>query len=222
MKNQRMYYIVSTIAVLIIISAGLFFSSEPKKTDDILSDKGEKIFSLMSHWSQGNIVALIRHAERCDKSDNECLDGEKGITVPGKEAAIKLGNDLKSLLNLDNTTIYNSPLKRTSQTAKFMFGNSSIDKQWLFDSCQGDLLKKIFNYKEDGKNMVLITHSTCINNLIELEGRELKDSGTEDMETYGITVFFTIDEHEKRAYVLGHLYPNDWVKAMRYKGDPEG
>ena len=222
MKKQSLYYIVSIIIVLMVVSTGLFFSSEPKKTDNILSDKGEKVFSLMSHWSQGNIVALIRHTERCDKSHNECLDGEKGITVPGMKAAVKLGNDFKSLLNLDNTTFYNSPVKRTSQTAKFMFGNSSIDQLWLYDNCKGDLLKKIFEYKEDGKNMVLSTHSTCISNLIGLEGGKLVDSGTDDQETYGVTVFFAIDKHEQRAYVLGHLYPNDWVKAMSYKGEPEG
>ena len=171
----------------------------------------------MTHWSQGNIVALIRHAERCDKSDNKCLDGKNGITISGMETAVKLGNDFKELLNLDNTKIYNSPTKRTSQTAKFMFGNSSIEKKWLVNDCKGDLLKNILAYKDDSKNMVLITHSTCINNLIELESGELSDSGADDKKTYGITVFFTIDEHEKRVYVLGHLYPDDWVKAIRHK-----
>ena len=200
-----------------VVSVGILFTPEPKETDSVLKDKGEKVFDLMTHWSQGNIVALIRHTERCDKSDNKCLDGDKGITIPGMETAVKLGNDFKKLLNLDNTKIYNSPAKRTSQTAQFMFGDSSIEKRWLVDDCKGDLLKNIFNYKEDSKNMVLVTHSTCINNLIELESGELSDLGAENKETYGITVFFTIDEDEKRAHVLGHLYPDDWVKAIRHK-----
>ena len=138
-----------------IVSAVMFFSSEFKKTDTILKDEEEKVFDLVAQWSQGNIVAMIRHTERCDKSGNECFDGEDGITVPGVKMAVRLGNDFKSLFNLDNTKIFNSPVKRTSQTAKIMFGDSSVDKQWLINACKGDLLKNIFDYKEDGKNIRL-------------------------------------------------------------------
>ena len=222
MKKQGVYFIASTIIVLTVVYVGIFTSSEPKETGNLLTSDGEKVFDLMAHWSQGNIVTLTRHAERCDKSNNACLDGEKGITVPGKEMAVNLGNDFKALLDLDDTEIYNSPSKRTSQTAEFMFGNASIDKQWLLDDCKGNLLQTIFENKEEGKNMVLITHSSCIKNLSELGDGKLSGAGAENQETYGITVFFAVDKHEKQAYVLGLLYPDDWAKAMNYKRIPAG
>ncbi len=95
-----------------------------------------------------------------------------------------------------------------------MFNGFSIDKKWLHDDCKGDFLKDIFDFKEDDKNMVLITHSNCINNLIELDGGRLIDTGVEDRETYGITVFYAVYKDEQQTYVLGYLYPDDWAKIL--------
>jgi phosphohistidine phosphatase SixA len=220
MKKQNLYYVVSLILVLMVFSVGIGFFLGPKKTDIILIGKGKEASNLMVHWSQGNVIAAIRHAERCDRSDNQCLDGEEGITVPGMEMSIGLGNDFKTLFNLDNTKIYNSPSKRTSQTANFMFGKASTDGHWLGD-CKGDLLENIFDYMDDGKNTVLITHYSCIKSLIESAGGELINLDEESNDSYGVTVFFAADKHEKQIHALGYLFPDDWVKAISHKVSPE-
>lgn len=205
-----------------VVSAGVYIYQHQERTDSILDDKGKEAFDLLAHWSQGNVVVLIRHAERCDRSENECLDGEDGITVSGKAMSIRLGNDFRSLLSLKNATIFNSPVKRTSQTAKFIFGRASIAQSWLRDDCREGFLDDIFEYKEDGKNMVLVTHGTCINYLQDSDGEKLIALDADARETYGITIFLVIDSLAKQAHVLGFLYPDAWTKALSQRRLPGG
>ena len=203
--------IISLVCVLLIIFfAGLWVSLKPQKTASILEDNGKEAFNLLAHWSQGNIVAIIRHAERCDRSDNQCLEGESGITVPGKEMSLKLGENFKTLLPINNVNIYNSPLKRTHQTAEFMFGSESVDKLWLRKDCKKNLYKDIFNRKEAGKNLILITHFTCLRELGKSDGNKLIRMNFDDKKTYGVTIFIAVNKDVKQAYVLGYLFPDNW------------
>lgn len=214
MTNQTKI-IISLIGVILIIScAGLWGHLKPQKTEHILENNKKNVFNLLAHWSQGNIVAIIRHAERCDRSDNKCLDGQRGITVPGKEMALKLGNDFKELLPLSKADIYNSPVKRTKQTAAFMFGSDSSDKLWLRKGCKNNLYNDIFDHKEEGKNMILITHATCMSKLGESVNNKLIQMDIENKNTYGITIFIAVKKYTKQAYVLGYLYPNDWMEVI--------
>ncbi len=41
---------------------------------------------------QHPVVVLFRHAERCDRSTNQCLSDITGITVKGTQDARELGN----------------------------------------------------------------------------------------------------------------------------------
>lgn len=41
---------------------------------------------------QHPVVVLFRHAERCDRSTNQCLSDKTGITVKGTQDARELGN----------------------------------------------------------------------------------------------------------------------------------
>jgi hypothetical protein len=139
------------------------------------------------------------------------LWGESGITPHGKETSIKLGKYFKTLLPLNNVKIYNSPFLRTSQTAKFMFGNASTDKKWLAPpDCRNNLLEDISNYKEDGENIILVTHSSCIDNLRDHEGNKIVRFDVNNKNTYGLTVFISIDSSLKQVEGLGYLYPADW------------
>jgi len=167
-------------------------------------------FNLSTHWAQGNVVALVRHAERCDHSDHQCLDGDTGITAIGKDTAIKLGENFKRFLPKDHTVFFNSPLKRTSQTAQFMFDGESTSQNWLHENCKEKFLEDILKYKSGGVNMVLVTHSTCINNLHTLDRQKLAtiDVGTD--KSYAITLFLTISKEDQKAYVLGYVYADEW------------
>ncbi len=195
-------------------SVVFWFYLKPQKTVSILENNSEEVFNLLAHWSHGNIVAIIRHTERCDKSENKCLEeSKKGITVKGKEVAIELGNNFRTLLPIDNAIIYNSPLMRTHQTANFMFKEASVSKEWLFYGCKENFLKDMLAYKKTRKNLILITHSGCFRKLGEAEGNRLINMEI-DEKTYGIALFIAIDEFANQTYVLGHLFPDDWIKAI--------
>lgn len=206
-------FVLGLLLVVVIVSGGGYYFLQSKETPSLLENYGKGVFDLIAHWSQGNIVALIRHTERCDDSNNPCLDGEDGITIIGKETALKIGENFKKLPDQE-TIFYNSPFKRTNQTAYFMFGTLSVDQKWLIENCKDNLYQEIFNHKEKGKNLVLITHSTCIDKLGEKEGNDLLSIDILDDKTYGISIFLAVDKDAMRAHVLGYLYPRDWEKVV--------
>ena len=129
------------------------------------------------------------------------------------DVSIKLGNDFRALLPTNNAIIYNSPLKRTDQTAKFMFKGASTNKKWLRYGCKENFLQDILTHKVPKKNLILIAHSGCIKRLGEAEGHKLINMEI-DEKTYAITIFMAIDEFTKQPHVLGYLFPNYWRKAI--------
>ena len=68
--------------------------------------------AFLQAWRAGDVVALIRHTERCDYSDNPCFDGDEGITVVGRDMAEQLGIFFAELPDV-NQHIFTSPVKRT-------------------------------------------------------------------------------------------------------------
>ncbi|WPN22970.1 histidine phosphatase family protein [Pseudomonas marginalis] len=70
---------------------------------------------LFEHWKGGNVILLIRHEERCDRSNNPCLGPDEGITALGSERAEETGILLKALLDFDDAVIFTSPMTRTVQ-----------------------------------------------------------------------------------------------------------
>lgn len=199
--NRKIFsFIISLIAIGVFTTFHLQSPSE----NDFLAKNSEQLFNLEAHWSQGNVVALIRHTERCDRTENICLDGKTGITINGMEEAIKIGSAYSTLLS-EHTIIFNSPVKRTKQSANFMFGQLSVTKNWLRENCKESLLDNIFTYKEKKKNLILVTHSTCIAALAEKEGSKLFNMDLHGEETYGGSFFISIDSTRKKVYTLGYL-----------------
>ena len=212
--RKSVFYLLLTIVP--VIAAGYFYqqSKQSKETPSLLENDKKGVVDLLDHWEKGNIVSLIRHTERCDQSSAPCLIGEKGITIFGKEAALKLGEDFKKLPD-QKTIYYHSPVKRTAQTAHFMFGALSVEQNWLREDCRENLYRDIFKHKEEGKNLVLITHSRCMDPLGEKEGNDLVNMDIHDKKTYGISIFMVVDKGAKRINVRGYLYSSDWGKALR-------
>ena len=71
-----------------ILSAGfisvIFFAYEAftRNTVENLDSYKKLIDSgLSEHWESGNVIFLIRHEERCDRSNNPCLGPDEGITA---------------------------------------------------------------------------------------------------------------------------------------------
>ena len=193
----------------------MFFFNQHKTPAHISASNSIEAFNLSTHWAQGNVVALVRHAERCDHSDHQCLNGNTGITTIGKDIAVTIGDSFEAFLSKDHTAFYNSPLKRTDQTAQFMFDGASISQAWLHENCKERFLEDILENKKEGVNMVLVTHSTCINNLHTLNNKKLVgiDAGAD--KSYALSIFLTISKADRKAYVLGYVYANDWEQLSK-------
>ena len=162
-------------------------------------------------WRAGDVVALIRHTERCDYSDNPCFDGNEGITVVGRDMAEQLGAYFAELPDV-NQQIFTSPAKRTEQTTAFMFGDSYTKARWLGRACVEEMYNQILSTKQPGENLLLVTHSNCIMEFGEADGHDLVSLDLHDFESYGIVFFFNMDIG---LQLEGHLLPSDWPAFLR-------
>lgn len=206
--------IIPLIVLFIAAIISTYQISQEKTVKNPLSSTSNDMLNLEDQWAQGNVVSLIRHTERCDRSDNPCLDGTDGITTLGKAEAIKIGKAYEKLPKQD-LVIYNSPQKRAQQSANFMFPGKSVDTMLLGNSCKENLLDDIVKYKEYAKNMILVTHSTCIELLGIQQGDKLVKMDIHGTETYGASFFLTINKEKDNARFLGYLSADDWGKIYK-------
>lgn len=177
---------------------------DPPELPDLADGEPETIDSVEKSWKLGEAVVVVRHLERCDRSDSPCLDGEDGITARSVDIGTALGEDFLQL-GLDRVAVYNSPLTRTDQTADVLFGRYSSDRDWLYHCRKSDtLLNDVMHFKQPGKNLVLVTHSTCIARFEESLGF------SSDTPDYGTSIFLNVDADAKRPRVLGFLDVEDW------------
>lgn len=209
--NMPKKSLIALLSLAVSVSA-TWLHLQPEPTVSLAEDE-KRLLDLQTHWYQGNVVTLVRHAERCDRSDNLCLDGATGITVPGKAEAIAVGQKFDHLPNR-TIVVYNSPVKRTHQTADLMFGEKATSQDWLREGCKENLYEDIFKYKEEGKNLILVTHSTCIDKLGEAQNNDLVVMDIHDMSTYNSSIFLAVSKEEKNAYTLGYLFADEWDKAF--------
>ena len=207
------YYSFNLLYLILFLSLLVFFlwSFFSQNHDVQIIKNKQKSFELLTHWSKGNIVMLIRHTDRCDRSDSPCLEAGKmeGITIDGKKKAQKIALGIKNSLPLIDTDIYNSPVKRTKQTAHIIFNDKSIEQDWLRKNCKNDFLNKIINHKHNGKNMILVTHATCMAE-INSKGKLLINNYIKNDQSYGIAYFFVINKKDRQAYILGYINPEGW------------
>lgn len=215
---MKKYVITSTLILLVSVVA--IFNIQKQVTQSLLVDDGKGVFDFEAHWKAGNIVSIVRHTERCDRSENQCFDGDKGITKIGVKEAVIIGEAYKKLPD-SAMSIYNSPVKRTDQTAFAMFGNESIEKKWLREGCKENLYEDILKNKAKGENLILITHSTCIDSLGEKQSNKLinLDIGIHNKDTYGASFFLTVDKARNKIYVLGYLLAGQWNQAFQTTTD---
>ncbi|KAF1054455.1 MAG: Lipopolysaccharide core heptose(II)-phosphate phosphatase [Stenotrophomonas maltophilia] len=158
--------------------------------------------TLARHWQQGDVIVLVRHAERCDRSSAPCLGAADGITVRGSQMASRLGQEYRTL-DLSHTDIYASPATRTAQTASQMFGSIAQDQAWAGD-CAKDLLANLAHHKRAGHNLVLVTHSECMQRLQDsLTGLDV------DTPDYGASLVVYTDELQG-LQVAGQIDNDDW------------
>jgi uncharacterized membrane protein YdjX (TVP38/TMEM64 family)/phosphohistidine phosphatase SixA len=152
---------LSSLAILVgLLAVAFSFSFKNASLAGIKLATPEGRALLQSAWAKGEIVVLVRHSERCDRTTAACDDTPDGITVRGRNLATEVGQEF-SQLDGGQADILTSPTTRTKQTATAMFGTSVPTREWLAN-CKTISLDDISRNKAGGRNLVLVTHNRCI------------------------------------------------------------
>ncbi len=162
---------------------------------------------LLANWRDGNLVVLVRHEERCDRSSNPCFGPADGLTINGTQQAVEIGKAFK-ILGMEGTDVFSSPTTRTAQTSLFMFGKTELSPSPL--SICGDAMgEEILSHKQPGHNFLLITHSACISDI----ERDLGFPHAKSTE-YGSALFVKVLGNGKLKAV-GIINSGDWPEALK-------
>lgn len=196
-------------AILIAGLIGAIFCAYEALTKNTVENLGsnKKLSSsgLLENWRNGNVILLIRHEERCDRSNNPCLGPDNGITVLGSERAKEEGTRLKSYFELDNTDVFTSPTTRTVQTSDIMLGKASLlsEREAI---CGNDIIDKLLKHKIISRNLIVVTHNTCMKDLIRSSGQQ--HSWRPE---YG-SLLFAITKNKNKIQIVGTLNAVDIPK----------
>lgn len=182
----------------------------PSMPDLSDSDAIERQF-LYDSWAKGDSIVVVRHLERCDRADVPCLVEKDGLTARSVLVAAELSDDFYQL-GLGSADIYNSPLPRTDQTADLLFNDKSSDQSWLYDCRKEDtLLRDALANKQQGRNLVLVTHSSCI-------ARFEDDLGfSSDTPEYGAAIFLSVEPQAEQVRLLGFVDTDDWDHVFNFR-----
>ncbi|HNI52445.1 MAG: histidine phosphatase family protein [Rhodocyclaceae bacterium] len=143
-----------------LCAATLYFQFAGPTLLDFGLESPAGMTALAASWAKGEVVVLVRHAERCDRSTAPCPDTPDGITADGKDLAVALGAAF-ARLGIERADFLTSPLTRTRQTSTYMFGATVPEQAWLAN-CKTVQVDDIARTKVAGRNLILVTHSHCI------------------------------------------------------------
>ncbi|UZE06995.1 histidine phosphatase family protein [Pseudomonas corrugata] len=199
-------------AIVVLASALLvipltFWLLSPSALPDLAHGNVAGARTLAEGWAKGEMIVLVRHVERCDHSKAACLNDPAGITDRARAVAVGLGARFEQL-GLENTDIYNSPSTRTAQTAGYMFNKVSAGDDWLIN-CRHDLLRNALAHKVAGHNLILVTHSECMQALETSLKRPSSTFG------YGASLFVSTAEPQAPR-LLGFIEASDW-RSVTFK-----
>lgn len=205
-KTPRTWRIVGGVcaAVLAILVSG--FVLWPVTPRDLGAGNQMQQANVYRHWQGGDVIVLVRHAERCDRSANPCLGPADGITQLGSHSASDLGQAFRTL-GMATTDVISSPATRTRQTSEFMFTGAVQTQDWLA-TCDKHFQQTIKAHKSPKRNLILVTHSDCISNL----ERQLGYPHALASE-YTSSLFVTLDP-QGRMQVLGIMGAGAWQRVL--------
>ena len=154
-RLQRRWLGLAVVALL--LGCSLLWPASPRDLG-----VGNRLLTsqVMPLWRDGEVIVLVRHEERCDRSTNPCLGPVEGLTVNGSQQAEKLGKAFNAL-GMDGSDVLASPAIRTAQTLRFMFGKNELTsgQQAVCGAAMGE---ELLSHKTPGRNLVFVTHSGCI------------------------------------------------------------
>lgn len=207
-KKKKPIKILIVIAALLLLCLTTYAALKTPRPPHLTHSSTLEIARLKEEWEKGNVIAFVRHAERCDQSTATCLDSTDGITVPGKDVAVEVGDNFR-ILGINTTDIFTSPLKRTQQTADYMFDRKIQSQEWLAN-CQNTILHNATNNKSPKRNLVLITHSDCMKDI----ERSLNYS-TSEKPDYSSALMVSYDDKTESFHIIGIIDPKDWNLSLK-------
>jgi phosphohistidine phosphatase SixA len=203
---KRKTRLAALLCVSVVATAAAAFTRPPTPFDLAKADT-TTIGNFNSHWLKGDMIVLVRHAERCDRVDTPCLGPADGITEHGKSVAQQVGLEFQKL-GMERTDIYSSPVTRAAQTSLAMFNYASTDQAWL-SNCRKHMLNDALSHKVKGRNLVLVTHSECFSALEK--SMDLAESRTRD---YGTSLFLSVSNDGMPPKAVGFIDADDWQQAL--------
>jgi|TARA_R110000772_G_scaffold104967_1_gene206519 hypothetical protein len=203
--GNRRRWLIAVFTLAVIALAVIVFESPA--IADLSEDNRHEVPTLKAQWQKGEVIVLVRHLERCDKEDAPCLMGTEGITARSVDEGQALSEDFYRL-GLLNSDVYNSPLDRTAQTESIVFGDRGSDRDWLF-KCKKTIFRDAMANKTPGKNLILVTHSSCIDSFEESLGY------ASETPEYGTSLFFSPGPDNKLE-VHGFLDMEDWDHTLGF------
>lgn len=208
-KNyRRLSMLLLAVAAPVALAA---FVLLPPAMPDLAESPAEQRQFLQESWASGDSIVVVRHLERCDRANVPCLVDKDGLTARSVSVAEELSDDFFQL-GLHQADIYNSPLARTDQTADLLFSSLSSDQQWLYECRKEDtLLRDALAYKKPGRNLVLITHSSCIARFEDALGF------SSDTPEYGASIFLSAEPRRKDVMLLGFVDVDDWDHVFDFE-----
>jgi phosphohistidine phosphatase SixA len=195
--------LLGALCIALVLAALGLWSAMATPLTNLGSPQQMQRSGAYEQWAKGAVIVLVRHAERCDRSHGACLGDPSGITVAGSQAADALGDGLQRL-GLASTDTLVSPEVRTRQTARFIFDNPVTPQPWLA-RCDSSFAQAALDHKRAGRNLVLVTHSGCIDQF----ERQLGVAAGERSAAYASALFVTLDEAGKPR-ILGQIQANAW------------
>lgn len=193
------------LAATVTISLGLlcaavlflFFLFAPPAAPELRLDSQQGMASLTSAWAKGEVIVLIRHMERCDRSAGPCLDAPDGITVAGKNLAVEQGAAF-ARLGIEGADIFTSPYTRTRQTSSHLFKVAVPELAWLAE-CKTVTPDVLAPLKVEGRNLILVTHSHCIEKIEKDIGLAVEEP------PYGGMLFLTFADGRPQPVATGTI-----------------
>lgn len=194
----------------VLCATALAFSVSQFWTGSTPADLSESPFALTSNlleeWQDGDLIVFVRHLERCSRVDVACLEDEpNGITERSTATGLAMRAEFAKL-GLDKADMYSSPLTRTSQTSSLLFAEPIANEDFLY-RCEDNFVQDAVAKKIPGRNLVLVTHSSCLDEVNK------KLAYAEVDYKYGAAVFLNVESVTEQQ-VLGFIDSDDWSKTL--------
>lgn len=211
-KSFKGYFNVSKSKLLggALTVAVLAFTANQLLTEPKPADLSESPFALtanmLAEWQDGDVIVLVRHLERCSRVDAACLGESSGITQRSTSVGLELREQFAGL-GLISADIYSSPLVRTSQTSELLFPLAAASEDFLYQ-CKDNFVQDALAKKVSGRNLVLVTHSSCMDEVNSSLNYEEVDY------EYGAAVFINV-ESDTQQQILGFIDADDWSQTLK-------